>query len=248
MPSFSCVIPDAVVDDNGTVTIGPVVCDGVAPYSYEWHYINSENEDFGLGGEETFIIIPGDDYYANNNKYYVIVTDSLGKTGTSNQITLVLGAPCFIAGTPVLTPNGYRSIETIAKGDLVQTADGRNVPVISTYKQEIGRSNRNTAPFLIPAGSLGPSMPCSDLVMSPDHCLHIGYDMWLPAKRCKTIVEGVEPVRQIHNGKPIVYYNLSLPNYFTDNLVVFGGVEVESMGPRTLVWENSKDACRRNPT
>jgi hypothetical protein len=241
---FPCSLPEATMDVDGIVTFGPVECDGVAPYTYEWHYINSMSDDIVYGDGETLIVSPGDPAYVNNNKFYVIVTDFLSRTGTSNQVALQLGAACFLAGTPVLTPSGYRPIETIAKGDLVQTADGRNVPVTRTYKKEIGRSNRNTAPFLIPAGSLGPSMPCSDLVMSPGHVVQVSVaeDLWMPAYKC---AKASSAVRQIHLGERFTYYNLVLPEYFTDNLVVFNGVVVESMHPRILEFNKEKGAFHR---
>jgi len=181
--------------------------------------------------------------YTLRNAY----SQAFDATITTVTVRAEITAPCFLTGTPVLTPNGYKPIETIMKGDLVTTADGRHVPVRHTYRKSIDYATQKVAPYAIPAGCLGPNLPCSDLVMSPEHCLHIGGDRWLPARRCITIVEGVEPVRQIHIGKPIVYYNLSLPTYATDNLVIFGGVEVESMGPRTLVWEKSMNACKRLP-
>jgi hypothetical protein len=158
----------------------------------------------------------------------------------------VQSAACFLAGTPVLTPSGYRPIETIAKGDLVQTSDGRAVPVTRLYKKAMYSAGPSVAPYFIPAGSLGPSMPCSDLVMSPEHCVQISVadDLWMPARICTKLSADV---KQIHLGESFTYYNLSLPNYFTDNLVFFDGVVVESSDPRRLEFEKSKGAYRRLP-
>ena len=39
---------------------------------------------------------------------------------------------CWAAGTPILTPNGYRPIEDLQIGDLVYTADGTIHPIINT--------------------------------------------------------------------------------------------------------------------
>jgi len=171
-----------------------------------------------------------------------------GAPGGTGIVILAFNTPqsveCFLAGTPVLTPSGYKPIETIAKGDLVQTSDGRAVPVTRTKKQSMYLAGPSIAPYFIPAGSLGPSMPCSDLVMSPEHCVQVSVadDLWLPAWKCAQISADV---KQIHLGKSFTYYNLSLPNYFTDNLVVFDGVVVESSNPRYLEFEKSKGAFRR---
>lgn len=42
------------------------------------------------------------------------------------------GFPCFVAGTPVLTVNGYKPIEDVAVGDMVLTHEGRYRPVVKT--------------------------------------------------------------------------------------------------------------------
>ena len=34
---------------------------------------------------------------------------------------VTLGAPCFVAGTCIATPDGWRAVETLAPGDLVAT-------------------------------------------------------------------------------------------------------------------------------
>jgi len=173
-------------------------------------------------------------------------------SGDSNQVTTTspptppsnLG--CFLAGTPVLTPYGYVPIETIEKGSLVTTSDGRNVEVTRLYKKHVESATSTTAPYLIPAGSLGINLPSSDIVMSPGHCVQVdaGQDLWLEARNC---AKRSNAVQQIYMGKNITYYNLWLPNYFTDNLVVFGGVVVESMNPRTLIWDKKASASRRIP-
>jgi len=162
----------------------------------------------------------------------------------SGSITVLQNVACFLGGTSVLTPSGYKSIESLAKGDIVQTADGRSVGVIRTYKKEVRSADPSIAPYFIPASCLGPNMPCSDLIMSPEHCVQVSVaeDLWLPARICAKLSPDV---RQIHLGESFTYYNLILPNYFTDNLVVFNGVVVESMSPRSLVYDKNKNAYRR---
>ena len=54
---------------------------------------------------------------------------------------IVGGSPCFVAGTPVLTPSGYRPIEEIAVGDEVVSADGNvcRVEAIGHKTAHVGR-------------------------------------------------------------------------------------------------------------
>ena len=43
---------------------------------------------------------------------------------------LVGGSPCFVAGTKILTKNGYKNIEDIKVGDMVLTHRNRYMPVV----------------------------------------------------------------------------------------------------------------------
>ena len=191
---------------------------------------------------------PDPDFTAEGGKYN---PTAIGET-TNGNATLTLKISkntegqlkfinCFPSGTPVRTPTGDKPIETIQEGDLVTTADGRHVPVKLAHRSLVQKANRSNAPYFIPANSLGPNLPRNDLIMSPNHALHIGNDQWLPAWKCK--YRSLQ-VRQIRIGETFMYYNLGLLNYFTDNLLV-NGVEVESMSTRNLVLDKSTNAFRR---
>jgi hypothetical protein len=77
-------------------------------------------------------------------------------------------------------------------------------------------------------------MPAADLRLSPLHAFRLQPDLWhIPkyaAKENKQII-------QYDIGKPITYYHLECPNYFTDNLMADGCI-VESYG-RNQVEEGS---------
>ena len=52
------------------------------------------------------------------------------------KVDLVVGgSPCFVAGTPVLTPSGYRPIEDLTVGDEVVSADGNVCQIEATGHQ-----------------------------------------------------------------------------------------------------------------
>jgi hypothetical protein len=86
-------------------------------------------------------------------------------------------ANCFLTGTRIATPHGPRAIETLGRGDLVLTANGRAVPVVWLWRQEIiniqGLSE-DRAPILISANALGQGRPARDLVVTADHAMALG--------------------------------------------------------------------------
>jgi len=91
---------------------------------------------------------------------------------TSSGLSLTL---CFYAGTAIATPDGTAAVETLKAGDLVMTANGTK-PV-----RWVGQSHIHTRfadplkslPVRITQGALGDGLPVRDLLVSPDHALHI---------------------------------------------------------------------------
>jgi len=136
--------------------------------------------------------------------------------------------PCFPKGTRILTASGYKAVETLAQGDLVQTADGRQVPA-KLYGTHIECATTRTAPFRVPKGSLAPSLPSHDLLLSPDHAFQLRRGVWMMPRKAALLSDRVE---QIGVGEPVTYYHLQCPQYLRDNLVV-DGVVVESYAGKT---------------
>jgi len=136
--------------------------------------------------------------------------------------------PCFPKGTRILTQSGYKAVETLAQGDLVQTADGRQVPA-KIYGKHMERTTPLTAPFRVPKGSLGPSQPSHDLVLSPDHAFQLRTGVWMMPRKAALLSDRVE---QLAIGEPVTYYHIECPQYLRDNLVV-DGVVVESYAGKT---------------
>jgi hypothetical protein len=79
---------------------------------------------------------------------------------------------CFVAGTRIATPCGSRTVEMLAIGDLVMTADDRIVPVKwigrQTVSTRFGPAERLMS-VRFAAGSLGGGLPHSDLTVTADH-------------------------------------------------------------------------------
>lgn len=81
---------------------------------------------------------------------------------------------CFYPGTKISTPEGERSVETLAIGDLVLTADGQTRPIRWIGRQTVSTrfgDKTRILPIRLRAGSLAPGLPRRDLLLSPDHAI-----------------------------------------------------------------------------
>lgn len=95
--------------------------------------------------------------------------------GTSIVGETLLEATCFMAGTHISTPSGDVVVENLQIGDLVCTAKG------DMLVRWIGQSHVHTRfadplrtmPVRVKAGALGNGLPQRDLLLSPNHALHI---------------------------------------------------------------------------
>lgn len=125
---------------------------------------------------------------------------------------------CFLGNAPVLTPSGYRRIDSLQTGDMIKTADGRIV-AIQRIKTVVAAPGAMSNPYIIPAGYWGAT---TTLAISPRHRIAV------PGRG---MVEACDlGLKQLPMREHWIYYNVSLPNWETDNLVV-AGVEVESLAP-----------------
>jgi len=162
------------------------------------------------------------------NTFTIRVTSEDGTTTTNVSLTLTNPStvPCFPAGTRILTPSGYKTVETLVQNELVLTADGRQVPV-KVYGKHIPVTNTMTAPYKIPKGVFGLT---NDIVLSPDHAFQIRKGLWMLPRKAALLSDRVE---QVAVGKPVTYYHLECPQYLRDNLVANGNV-VESYAGKQL--------------
>ncbi|MCO6383397.1 Hint domain-containing protein [Oceanicola sp. 502str15] len=83
------------------------------------------------------------------------------------------GVICFTAGTRIATPEGFKLVETLREGDLVQTKDDGAQPVLWAGQRRMTGARLFAMPQLRPmrirAGVLGPDIPDGDLLVSPNH-------------------------------------------------------------------------------
>jgi hypothetical protein len=135
------------------------------------------------------------------------------------------GAPCFVAASQLLTPTGYKAAKDIKTGDLLMTADGRQVAVKS-FSYTIEKADKDSAPFLISKNSISMGCPNADLKLSPWHAFQMKKGLWM--KPMSALELGM-PVKQYDLGKSVTYYHFEAPDFFKDNFVCDGTV-VESFG------------------
>lgn len=231
--------------------IGPMSEQGF-PVGSPIYYYDNQTSALAMGG----------DYIASSGSYIVgsVSSGSIGAitswfawnpttaetTGPfSNGYTLPFigtyylypaNVPCFPAGTRILTAEGYKVVESITTEDKVQTSDGRFVrPTL--FKIPIAKATKETAPYKIAAGALGPSYPPHDLCLSPLHAVLDPTGTWhIPQVAAKDN----DKVTQYGVGEPITYYHIECPDFYSDNLIAEGTV-VESFksrqGTQDVVYE-----------
>jgi len=142
-------------------------------------------------------------------------------TGT-NHVTIALtdhpvlleipdAAPCFCAGTRILTAGAARRVEDLQIGDHIKLVSGDTAAIIwiGRRRLDLRRHKRPEAvqPVLIAAGALGDGLPWRDLIVSPDHAMYLEGHL-IPAK---ALLNGFS-IRQLKR-KRITYYHIELAEH-----------------------------------
>jgi hypothetical protein len=137
-------------------------------------------------------------------------------TNVTNVVIIYNGTagtavPCFFGNAPVLTPSGYKRIDSLKKGDnIISTGGIQSIKEIICYNVE---ASVDTNPYLIPKGMFKAR---EDLLISPDHSVKVKGEM-IRAKHL-----GLE---RINMEGTLTYYNIRLNDWH--NMFV-AGVEVET--------------------
>jgi hypothetical protein len=174
----------------------------------------------GTAWVQMMVLTPVDSATAGNNYTFEgELIENQDYRGTPVQPAVPV---CFLANAPVLTPRGYRRIDSLKVGDLVRLADGRSMEI---KKVKVVRYEPSAAvnPFVIPKGSFGAK---ERLLISPSHRVAVPGRGMVEARNLG--------LKQWTMHKAFDYYNLELEKW--DNMVV-AGVEVESLAPvrRTII-------------
>jgi autotransporter passenger strand-loop-strand repeat protein len=147
----------------------------------------------------------------------VLGSDSLG------GVELTYAAPCFAAGTRILTARGEVAVEALSEGDLVITLDGEALPVIWVGHRRVDCARHpepaRVMPVRVRAHAFGQAQPGRDVLLSPDHAVY---------------AEGVLiPVRHLINDttvrqiavESVTYFHVELPRHA---IILAEGLPAES--------------------
>ena len=118
---------------------------------------------------------------------------------------------CFMPNTNVRTPAGEVAVKDLKIGDLVQTYDGRSVPVRWIGRQTVASrfSDELHLPIRVKVAALGNNVPCRDLLVSPDHALLVG-DVLIHAG---ALVNGTSIVREQNVPVRFTYYHVEVDDH-----------------------------------
>ncbi|MDD2876394.1 MAG: Hint domain-containing protein [Acidiphilium sp.] len=173
----------------------------------------------GFGASESVSGAPsGDDFIVSaNNKTITLTFGSSAASLIGESSHSVDGgvfeivAPCFRAGTRLLTPEGPRPVESLRKGDLVVTHDGATRSIIWHGHRRIDCDRhpnpKMVLPVLIEEGAFGPGVPSRDLYVSPDHAVYCDHVL-IPAK---WLINGVS-IRQV-DVPDVTYHHIELESH-----------------------------------
>jgi hypothetical protein len=165
-------------------------------------------------------------------------------SATDTTISMSPDAPCFAAGTWILTPSGQVLVEQLQIGDLVISRDGEDVPITWIGRRRIDLLRHphpaQAQPVCIVADALDEGIPCRNLVVSPDHALFLGGHL-IPAK---ALVNGAS-IYQL-NRASVVYYHIELAAHgiiFAEHAAVESYLETGNRG----AFENGGGATILHP-
>jgi hypothetical protein len=143
-----------------------------------------------------------------------------------------VGPPiCFQKGTGILTPHGYRPIETLRAGDSLCTRKGALVPVLTLVAfTEL----ETVCPlYCLPKGALKMDCPRVNLYMSGNHAFRAA-GKWRHMKCAPEAQRVVGP-----EGVGVEYFHIILAEYF-EHTIYAEGVEVETCFQETVHFQEGR--------
>lgn len=218
---------------SGTVQPGASVLGNIVPLGTPRDLILLRNE---ATGKITFVFPDGTPSVVGA-VVMVVDADPVG-------YDLVNKAPlCFVRGTRILTPGGYRPVESLAAGDLVTDRDGRAVPVLAVLSQHFtltAQSREGLVPVLVEPDALGAGVPERRLALSPQHRVVVRgteVELWFGVEEAlvpvQALIDGVS-VHRAQGWSGVDYYHVLCADHV---VLVAEGVQTESLllGPQALV-------------
>ena len=146
-------------------------------------------------------------------------------TANAAQLGDVDSAPCFAAGTRIMTSRGEIAVEHLLAGDKVLTIEGWWQPIrwIGRRRVDCRRHPRPeiVQPVRVAAETFGAAMPARDLILSPDHAIY---------------AEGVLiPIKHLINGTTIAQVATERVTYYHIELDQHDVILAEGMPAETFL-------------
>jgi len=136
--------------------------------------LDNSNPQYGTVEGLSFVGPPGGFPPVGQDLEVIAAYEGPGSFGQSSISAGDLASPpCFTPGTRILTPQGYRPVEDLNVGDLVETRDAGARPLC--WIGEVALSGEDLQrrpefrPVRIKAHTFGPDRPGRDLLLSPQH-------------------------------------------------------------------------------
>lgn len=154
----------------------------------------------------------------------VSVTDANGNVVSGTGDSQPGDPVCFYPGTLIATPAGAVPVEALGAGDLVLTADGRQVAVRWMARQAVAirfADPLKALPIRIRAGALGEGLPARDLLVSPRHALLVEGVL----VQAGALVNGTTIARETDVPEVFTYWHVETPDH---SLILAEGVAAET--------------------
>jgi hypothetical protein len=147
---------------------------------------------------------------------------------------------CYGAGTLIRTPDGDVPVESLAAGNLVRTASGRDRRVSWVGSRRIEHPEGDLRPIRLRAGCFGRGVPARDLVLSAEHAV-FAEETLIPAR---ALVDDVAV--QIMEVDHVVYFHVELE---THDVLLAEGLPCESYfdNDDDARFDNANDRPAREP-
>jgi hypothetical protein len=220
IPAPSAPTINSITSGSGQLTVAFTAPDSVGITNYEYSTNDGSTWTARDPADTTSpIVITG---LAAGTTYQVRVRAvNASGSGTSSETTPGTtaadggeGVICFFGNARVLTPNGYRRMDSLAVGDMVVTPSGKTV-AIERVKVCIAEAGPNTNPYVIPVGVFEAT---HRVLISPDHKVCLADGRKVEAKKLGLVQEERDGM--------LTYYNLELTGQAD---MVVSGVPVESL-------------------
>jgi hypothetical protein len=194
------------VSQGETVTVSPAFGTG----SGDTFIGQATLSDTGGSTLSGIVIDQGGNYYFLTSATYM--ANNINTQHGIGSITSPTDTFCFMAGTLVRTPGGEVAVESLKRGDLVLTQDGRSVPVdwlgIQTVSLRFADKLR-VLPIRIQAGALADNVPSRDLLVSSDHAILVEGVLI----QAGALVNGTSIMRETNVPMTFTYYHVEVDDH-----------------------------------